>query len=221
MGRRVFHVEQPVFHGRFGVICKSNALVFSVNPWDNIGVARGTSRNPPRAGLFNNLLLKENDMSNQSNDHALPNGFTFLAITGGYYGSWAKAHDPITAIKQAYKAEGGQGRKLVKVIYGKDEELHCTDMGAFQWEHGNPPTPIGLFTVTSRSIKPAEDGDFKHDLPTHLEWMEEVHKAIEWEEQRQQERLKREAARKEKPKAAEAQKERELARVLGKLLPAT
>ncbi|MEK9848002.1 MAG: hypothetical protein VW445_09310 [Rhodospirillaceae bacterium] len=93
-------------------------------------------------------------MSNQSNDHALPNGFTFLAITGGYYGSWAKAHDPITAIKKAYKAEGGQGRKLVKVIYGKDEELHCTDMGGFQWEHGNPPTPIGLFTVESRIIKP-------------------------------------------------------------------
>ena len=126
-----------------------------------------------------------------------------------------------TSQKEAYKAEGGQGRKLVKVIYGKDEELHCTDMGAFQWEHGNPPTPIGLFTVTSRSIKPAEDGDFKHDLPTHLEWMEQTQKSIEWENKRHQQWLKREAARKEKPKAAEAQKERELARVLGKLLPAT
>jgi len=201
-------VEQPTFHDRFGAICKSNgaicksiALFFSVNLWDNIQVAGGTSHNPPRAGLFNNLLQKENDMSNQSKDHTLPNGYTFLAIAGGYCRSWATAQDPITAIKQVYKAEGGQVKRLVKVIYGKDDELHCTDMGAFQWEPGNPPTPIGLFTVESRIIKHAEESDSIHDLPTHLEWMEEVHKAIEWEEKRHQDRLKREAARKEKESA--------------------
>jgi len=145
-------------------------------------------------------------MSDQSNDHVLPNGFTFLAITSGYYGSWAKAHDPITAIKEAYKAEGGQGRELVQVIYGKSKELHCTNMGGFQWEHGNPPTPIGLFIVTSRSIKPAgcDETDpalsqvYKAD---HLGWMKEVQQDIEWQENRHQDRLKREAAREEKESA--------------------
>lgn len=212
----MFHGRLARFASRVGAICKSIALFFLVNLWDNIQVAGGTSHNPPRAGLFNNLLQKENDMSNQSNDHVLPNGYTFLAIAGGYYGSWAKAHDPITAIKQVYKAEGGQVKRLVKVIYGKDDELHCTDMGAFQWEHGNPPTPIGLFTVTSRSIKPAECDETDPALrqvykADHLGWMNGVQQDIEWQEKHHQERLEKEAVR---TRVAALNK-------LGKLLPAT
>ena len=41
-------------------------------------------------------------------DHVLSNGTTFLAITAGMYGSWAKATDPITAIKNAHRNAGGK-----------------------------------------------------------------------------------------------------------------
>ena len=34
-------------------------------------------------------------------DHVLSNGYTFIAVTAGHYGSWAKATDPMTAIRNA------------------------------------------------------------------------------------------------------------------------
>jgi hypothetical protein len=39
-------------------------------------------------------------------DHVLSNGYTFIAVTAGNYGSWAKATDPMTAIRSAADENG-------------------------------------------------------------------------------------------------------------------
>lgn len=105
-----------------------------------------------------------------TDDHVLPNGFTFLASTAGYYGSWAKATDPITAIRMAHRHKGGK-KNPIYVVYGENEELYVDNMGGFRWDRKTPPTPIGLFTVTERSIKPMEAGDFGDEHPNCLAWM--------------------------------------------------
>lgn len=105
----MFHVEQSVFHDRFGAICKSNgaicksiALFFLVNLWDNIQVAGGTSHNPPRAGLFNNLLQKENDMSDHDSD-------TLQWFAGACYSGlgfvWAWAETPEEALRKLVRRD--------------------------------------------------------------------------------------------------------------------
>ena len=105
-----------------------------------------------------------------SEDHVLPNGCTFLASTAGRYGTWAKATDPITAIRNALKHDGG-GKKPIYVVYGKNEDLHVSDYGGYNWQADNPPTPIGMFTVTKSSIRPVKKGDFNEDHEDCLEWM--------------------------------------------------
>jgi hypothetical protein len=119
-------------------------------------------------------------------DHILKNGYTFLAITGGSYGGWAKARDPITAIKDAASNSGSQATKngvAVMVIYGPSETLECGAMGGFSYE-ATPeerPTPIGLFFCKGRTIKPMKKGDMNPDHPDHKEWMDETERDIEEE----------------------------------------
>lgn len=105
-------------------------------------------------------------------EHVLSNGFTFLAVTTGFYGSWAKARDPITAARNAANANGygPNGKVAVQVWYGKSGELYCTQGGSASWE-GDPPTPIGLFLVTERNIKPMPKGHFDNGHEDHDEWM--------------------------------------------------
>ena len=116
-------------------------------------------------------------MSETSN-HVLPNGYTFLAITSGYYGSWAKATDPVTAIRDAHDENGGK-KNAVMVIYGKNDEIYAGDLGGYGWQADNPPTPIGMFTVTDRSIKPVAKGDFNEKHDDCLGWMTEQLEDIE------------------------------------------
>jgi len=104
--------------------------------------------------------------------HVLPNGYTFLAITAGAYGTWAKATDPITAIRDAYDHSGTK-KEAIMVMYGKSDELHVGDFGGFEYLLKNPPTPIGFFTVTKTKIKAMDKGDFKEVSEDHsdcLEW---------------------------------------------------
>lgn len=110
--------------------------------------------------------------------HVLPNGFTFLAITSGLRGSWAKATDPVTAIRNAHSASGGK-KNSVMVIYGKNDDLHVDSFGGYEWQIENPPTPIGIFTVTDRSIKPLAKGDFNENHKDCLGWMTEQIEDIE------------------------------------------
>ena len=46
-------------------------------------------------------------------DWVLPNGGTFLASTAGIYGSWAKATDPVTAARDAAKANSSSYPQFV------------------------------------------------------------------------------------------------------------
>jgi len=120
-------------------------------------------------------------------NHILKNGRTFFAITGGSYGGWAKARDPITAIKDAVKHSGSQRLAAAKdgvavmVLYGPSETLNCGDLGGFNYE-ATPegrPTPIGLFFCKGRTIKPMKKGDMNPDHPDHEEWMDQTANDIE------------------------------------------
>ena len=117
-------------------------------------------------------------------DHKLKNGRTFLAITGGSYGGWAKARDPITAIKNAASNSGSQATKngvAVMVMYGPSETLNCGELGGFRY-HATPeerPTPIGLFFCKGRTIKPMKKGDINPDHQDHEEWMDQTSSDIE------------------------------------------
>jgi hypothetical protein len=128
-------------------------------------------------------------MENQMTDHILENGRTFLAITGGCPGGWAKARDPITAIKDAASNSGSQATKngvAVMVMYGPSETLNCGPLGGFTY-HATPeerPTPIGLFFCKGRTIKPMKKGDMTKgdmnpDHPDHEEWMDQTSSDIE------------------------------------------
>ena len=40
--------------------------------------------------------------------YILPNGYTFLAVSAGNHGAWAKATDPVTAIRNVHRDAGGK-----------------------------------------------------------------------------------------------------------------
>ena len=112
-------------------------------------------------------------MTNSDNDHVLPNGNTFLASTASGQGYWAKATDPVTAIKEVRRQEGShwpKGKVPIAVYYGDNETLHVSDFGGLSWNTDKPYIPIGLFTVTERSIKPLQKADFEEG-GSHEKWM--------------------------------------------------
>ena len=117
-------------------------------------------------------------MTNSDNDHVLPNGNTFLASTASGQGYWAKATDPITAIKEVRRQEGShwpKGKVPIAVWYGDAETLHVSDSifgGSVSWNTSKPYVPIGLFTATERSIKPLQKADFEEG-GCHEKWMAE------------------------------------------------
>lgn len=119
-------------------------------------------------------------------DHILSNGYTFLAITTGGYGTWAKATDPLTAIRNAAanNGYGPKGKVAIQVWYGKNDSLGIGHYGGITWQD-HAPTPIGLFLVTKTSIKPMPKGAFndKHEdcagwMNSNLAELAEFEKAI-------------------------------------------
>ena len=102
-------------------------------------------------------------------DWVLPNGFTYIASTAGYYGSWAKALDPLTAARKAANYNGSSYPHFVSVWYGPDETSHVTDMGGLSYasESADKMVPVGFFEVRKNSIKPSKD-----ERCTHLEFIE-------------------------------------------------
>lgn len=119
-------------------------------------------------------------------DFVLSNGYTFLALSGGNYGGWAKALDPVTAIKSAVREYGAnvsktEGGIAVRVMYGPSDTLNCGSMGGFSYEATpeNRPTPIGLFFCKGRTIRPLKKGDLNTDHPDHEEWMSQTLSDIE------------------------------------------
>lgn len=135
------------------------------------------------------IFNSEVTMTIKKKEWVLSNGNTFLAISAGTYGGWAKAADPITAIRDAYKASG-EKKEAICVFYGDSETLHCGSMGGYDWDLCHPPTPIGMFLVTNSSIRPMKKGAFNDEHDDHLEWMEKVGQHIEaqakqWAEKRE------------------------------------
>jgi len=120
-------------------------------------------------------------MSKDVADFVLPNGFCFLAVTLGDYGMWRKARDPITAIRDAFRARGNRGSVPVAVYYGKHEELGCSGFsGSVTWtEGGTMPAVVGIYKVTERSIKPLQRGDFNEDHDDIFDWMNDMIGEIE------------------------------------------
>ena len=108
----------------------------------------------------------------------LDNGFTFHAVVQDLGATWARATDPITAIRNAANSHTGwsrRGAKLpVTVVYGKADELTSDEWGRYGWKIENDPVPIGLFTVTQRSIKPTALGDMGEDQPPCCRVVEDI-----------------------------------------------
>ena len=129
-------------------------------------------------------------MTNSDNDHVLPNGNTFLASTASGVGYWAKATDPVTAIKEVRSQEGShwpKGKVPIAVYYGDAETLHVSDFGGLSWNTDKPYIPIGLFAVTERSIKPLQKADFEEG-GSHEEWMAEELSNVERQVTKRKER---------------------------------
>ena len=129
-------------------------------------------------------------MTNSDNDHVLPNGNTFLATTASGQGYWAKATDPVTAIKEVRRQEGShwpKGKVPIAVYYGDAETLHVSDFGGLSWNTDKPYIPIGLFAVTERSIKPLQKADFEEG-GSHEEWMAEELSNVERQVTKRKER---------------------------------
>ena len=109
-------------------------------------------------------------MTDTVKDWVLPNGFTFIASTAGYYGSWAKALDPLTAVRNAARDNSNSYPQFVSVWYGPDETSHVTEMGGLSYamESADKMVAVGFFEVGKNSIKPSKD-----KRCTHLEFVEE------------------------------------------------
>jgi len=115
-------------------------------------------------------------MSETSKDWVLPNGFTFIASTAGWYGGWAKAADPMTAARNACKQASGSYPQFVQVWYAPDDTTNVTEMGGLSWmpETADKIAPIGFFKVTSKSMSPSKDSRL-----THQEFMEDSMKQFQ------------------------------------------
>ena len=116
--------------------------------------------------------------------HELENGYTFLATTLGSPGGWAKATDPITAVKNAvendpYRNRDSKGNPA-QCLLGKNGEFWVDEIdGSISWNLNYPPTPIGLFLVTKGgSVKPMPKNHFNNKHDSHEEWINGWFKSI-------------------------------------------
>lgn len=118
----------------------------------------------------------------------LDNGFTFHAVVQDLGATWARATDPITAIRNAANAHTGWSRRGLKlpvtVVYGKADELTSDEWGRYGWKIENDPVPIGLFTVTQRSIKPTALGDMGEDHSDCAAWINDFQSSVDYHRDR-------------------------------------
>ena len=107
-------------------------------------------------------------------EHVQPNGMTFLAVCSDLGSSWAKARDPISAIRDAYNISGRMEPTAIRCIYGKNDEIFSNEWGSIEWKADNPPIPVGFFKVTKNGIKPltAHCKAFPDNSQTCEDWIE-------------------------------------------------
>lgn len=94
--------------------------------------------------------MSDFELTEERLEYVHPTGWTFHAVAFDLGSSWARALDPMTAIRNA----GGWSKTVaVACAYGKFGDLESTQWGNFTWNQWEP-IPVGLFLVTPRTIKP-------------------------------------------------------------------
>ena len=121
---------------------------------------------------------------NERDEFIQSNGKTFLAV--GFVPQtavtfWGYGQDPITAIRNAYKASYENKPLAIWCAYGDYNNLDCTDYGHLSW-HTENPVPVGVFKVTKNSISPALTA-LEGCKMTCKEWIQSVHDICEKQEQ--------------------------------------
>ena len=116
-------------------------------------------------------------MSN-SKSWVLPSGHTFLGMTLGMFGSWAKAADPVSAAIEAARSQSNNCDYPAAVFMIEDGKVDVTDgfSAGLQWQDGSTPVPLGLFKVhvhepddmrwdedPTYSVTPHEDEEYGHE----------------------------------------------------------
>ena len=128
-------------------------------------------------------------MDEKKSDYVLPNGYTYIAVSMGIYGVWAKAIDPITAIKNVFE-QNGKDNYAVYVLYAKDGEVEVDSYwGGYTYNDGHEPMRVGIYKVTAQEddvhhehppiIEPVKLGDFNKDHDDCREWILEVQEEFE------------------------------------------
>jgi len=98
------------------------------------------------------------EKSMTEDNHILPNGFTYIAVTAGMYGSWAKANDPITAARKAV-GHSCVYPNFVSVFYAPSE-VNVGPMGGIEYcrdKELDKIVAIGFYKLTRNTIKPSKD----------------------------------------------------------------
>lgn len=112
-------------------------------------------------------------MTTEKLEHVLENGYTYLAATLAFPGGWQKATDPITAVKRVYERNRSHKDCVVRVVYGKNEDLSCDEWGSINYNLTDPPVAIGLFVAKRGSIAAATNKHkcFDQPVPSSEEWV--------------------------------------------------
>ena len=111
----------------------------------------------------------------------LPNGFTYIASTAGWYGSWAKATDPVTAARKAARDASSSYPQFVSIWYAPDETTNVNEMGGLSWmsETADRIIPIGFFQMSKNSMKVSKDSRLtNHEFVT--EQFGQFRKSYDW-----------------------------------------
>ena len=135
------------------------------------------------------IEVKKLVMDEKKSDYVLPNGYTYIAVSMGIYGVWAKAIDPITAIKNVFN-QNGKDNYAVYVLYAKDGEVEVDSYwGGYTYNDGHEPMRVGIYKVTAQAddvhhdhppiIEPVKQGDFNKDHDDCREWILEVQEEFE------------------------------------------
>ena len=111
-------------------------------------------------------------------------GYTFLAITMGSYGTWAIGLNLQEVINRANREASSDRTNLVEVWYGKIDDMDVGPMGGLLWKNHTSPTPVGLFAAKKNTISFLKPGqvykmfkgapkDSYHDWLNHENWLKE------------------------------------------------
>ena len=93
-------------------------------------------------------------------NHILPGGYTYIAITQSFPGAWAKDICPLGAIKRCHNHTESDSRSIINLYYGKDKHMNAGTMGELTFNTQHPPRAIGIYRATSNSIRGLRKSDW-------------------------------------------------------------